>query len=243
MTRASTSREARCVSARTVNEDGFEEGAKALAWLAARPQTAHFISYKLAQRFVADDPPPALVDRMAQTFLASDGDIKEVLRTMEGSPEFWSRKYYRTKVKTPLEFVASAFRATGTNPSNPGAIVNTLKTMGEPLYQMQPPTGYPMTADHWMNSAALIDRLNFSLALTGGKLGGISFDAPRLLAAGLLDRPSEARQFLYAPILGEGNCARRRCGRTRRPGRGSFVDGRADGSGEMTFLPRRTRSF
>ena len=174
-----------------IKEDGFKEGQSALIWLAAQPQTAHFISYKLAQRFVADDPPPALVDRMAQTFLASDGDIKEVLRTMERSPEFWSRKYYRTKVKTPLEFVASAFRATETNPSNPGAIVNTLKTMGEPLYQMQPPTGYPMTADHWMNSAAIVDRLNFSLALTGGKLGGIPFDAPKLLASGLLERQAE----------------------------------------------------
>ncbi len=80
-----------------------------------------------------------------------------------------------------------------TNPTNPGAIVNTLKTMGEPLYQMQPPTGYPMTADHWMNSAAIVDRLNFSLALTGGKLGGIPFDAPKLLASGLLDRQPEAR--------------------------------------------------
>ncbi len=174
-----------------IKEDGFEEGKSALTWLAAQPQTAHFITYKLAQRFVADDPPPALVDRMAQTFLTSDGDIKEVLRTMERSPEFWSRKYYRTKVKTPLEFVASAFRATATNPTNPGAIVNTLKTMGEPLYQMQPPTGYPMTADHWMNSAAIVDRLNFSLALTGGKVGGIPFDAPKLLAAGLLERQPE----------------------------------------------------
>jgi uncharacterized protein (DUF1800 family) len=174
-----------------IKEDGFNEGHSALIWLAAQPQTAHFISYKLAQRFVADDPPPTLVDHMAQSFLSSDGDIKEVLRTMERSPEFWSRKYYRTKVKTPLEFVASAFRATETNPTKPAAVVNTLKTMGEPLYQMQPPTGYPMTADHWMNSAAIVDRLNFSLALTGGKLGGIPFDAPRLLASSLLDRQAE----------------------------------------------------
>jgi uncharacterized protein (DUF1800 family) len=176
----------------TIKDNGFEEGKAALTWLAAQPQTARFISYKLAQRFVADDPPPALVERMAKTFLTTDGDIKEVLRAMERSPEFWSRKNYRTKVKTPLEFVASAFRATETNPGNPGAIVNTLKTMGEPLYQMQPPTGYPMTADHWMNSAAIVDRLNFSLALTGGKLGGIPFDAPRLLASGLLARQAEA---------------------------------------------------
>jgi hypothetical protein len=110
---------------------------------------------------------------------------------MEKSPEFWSRKYYRTKVKTPLEFVASAFRATQTNPASPAVIVNTLKTMGEPLYQMQPPTGYPMTADHWMNSAALVDRLNFSLALAGNKLGNTQFDAPHLLASGLLAREAE----------------------------------------------------
>jgi uncharacterized protein (DUF1800 family) len=174
-----------------INDDGFNEGKAALTWLASQPQTAHFISYKIAQRFVADDPPAALVDRMAQSFLDSDGDIKDVLRTMVRSPEFWSRKYYRTKVKTPLEFVASAFRATETNPTNPGAIASTLKTMGEPLYQMQPPTGYPMTADHWMNSAALVDRLNFSLALTSGKLGGIPFDGPKLLAAGLLQSTPE----------------------------------------------------
>jgi uncharacterized protein (DUF1800 family) len=173
----------------TVKEDGFNEGVQALLWLAAQPQTAHFISYKLAQRFVAEDPPPVLVDRMAQTFLTSNGDIRQVLSTMVHSPEFWSRTNYRTKVKTPLEFVASAFRATDTNPTNPGALVGIFARMGEPLYQMQPPTGYPMTADHWMNSAALVDRLNFSMALATSKLGGMKFDAPRLLAAGLLDRP------------------------------------------------------
>ena len=188
--------------------NGFGEGEAALAYLASRPQTAHFISYKLAQRFVADDPPPALVDRMAKSFLASDGDIKEVLRTMERSPEFWSRKYYRTKVKTPLEFVASAFRATETNPSNPGVIVNTLKTMGQPLYQMQPPTGYPMTADHWMNSAALVDRLNFSLALAGNKLGNTQFDAPHLLASGLLSKePEPAKSGMRRIAVEEGAAA------------------------------------
>lgn len=174
----------------TVLENGYEEGKQALVWLAAQPQTAHFISYKLAQRFVADDPPPALVDRMAKSFLSSDGDIREVLLTMVHSPEFFSRRYYRSKVKTPLEFVASAFRATETDPSNPAAIVNVLRTMGEPLYQAQPPTGYPMTAEHWMNSAALVDRLNFSLSLANSELGKMKFDAPHLLAAGLLAQPA-----------------------------------------------------
>ncbi len=174
----------------TIRENGYLEGQEALAWLAAQPQTAHFISYKLAQRFVADDPPAALVDRMARTYLASDGDIKEVLRTLVHSPEFDSQKYYRAKVKTPLEFVASVLRATDTNPSNPGALVATIGRMGEPLYQMQPPTGYSTTADHWMNSGALVDRLNFSMQFANSKIGGIKFDAPRLLAEGLLTRPA-----------------------------------------------------
>ena len=171
-----------------VSENGYDEGRSALVWLAAQPQTARFISYKLALCFVADDPPEALVDRMAKTYMATDGDIKEILRTMVHSPEFNSEKYYRVKVKTPLEFVASVFRATDTNPTNPGALVGVIGRMGEPLYQMQPPTGYSTTADHWMNSAALVDRLNFSMQFANSKVGGIKFDAPRLLAEGLLAR-------------------------------------------------------
>jgi uncharacterized protein (DUF1800 family) len=180
-----------------VQENGFDEGRQALLWLAAQPQTAHFISYKLAQRFVADEPPPTLVDRMAHTFLDSKGDIRQVLLTMERSPEFWSPKTYHAKVKTPLEFVTSAFRATDTNPVNPGALVGTLRNMGEPLYQMLPPTGYPMTSDHWMNSGALVDRLNFSLALANNRLGNMKFDAPRLLAEGLLTRPAEQPEAVH----------------------------------------------
>ncbi|MGC2213008.1 MAG: DUF1800 domain-containing protein [Silvibacterium sp.] len=172
-----------------MQDDGYVEGQRALEWLAAQPRTAHHVCYEMAQRFVADDPPPALVDRMAKTWMATGGDISEILRTMVRSPEFNSQKYYRAKVKTPLEFVTSAFRATNTDPTNPGALVNEIARMGEPLYQMQTPTGYSTTADHWMNSGALVDRLNFSLQFAGSKLGGIKFDAPRLLAAGLLDRP------------------------------------------------------
>ncbi len=180
-----------------VSENGYVEGQRALEWLAAQPQTAHFISYKLAQRFVCDDPPEELVDRMAKTYMATDGDIKEILRTMVHSPEFNSQKYYRVKVKTPLEFVASVFRATDTNPANPGALVNVIARMGEPLYQMQPPTGYSTTADHWMNSGALVDRLNFSMQFANSKVGGIKFDAPRLLAEGLLARTATAPASLH----------------------------------------------
>jgi uncharacterized protein (DUF1800 family) len=183
----------------TMQDNGYLEGRQALLWLAAQPQTARHISYQLAQRFVADDPPPALVDGMAKTFLDTGGDIREVLRTMVRSPEFNSQKYYRNQVKTPLEFVASVFRATETDPSNSGALTQAIARMGEPLYQMQPPTGYSTTADHWMNSGALVDRLNFSMQFAGSKVGGIKFDAPRLLAAGLLARPA-----LSASSHGEG---------------------------------------
>jgi uncharacterized protein (DUF1800 family) len=170
----------------------MNEGIEALTLLAADSHTAHFLSYKLAQRFVADDPPPALVDRMAATYLATDGDIKAILRTLVLSPEFNSRKYFRNKIKTPFEFLASAFRTTATDPANPGALVNTLNTMGMRLYYALPPTGYYITADHWMNSTALVDRLNFAYALTGNKFANQKFDSARVLALGLMAQPAAA---------------------------------------------------
>jgi uncharacterized protein (DUF1800 family) len=166
----------------------MKEGLEALNLLAHSPQTAHFISWKIAQRFVADEPPPALVDSMAKTFLVSDGDIKAVLRTLVASPEFNSRKYFRNKVKTPMEFLASAFRTTMTDPSNPGALVNTMKSMGMPLYYALPPTGYYITADQWMNTTALVDRLNFAYQLTNSKFANQKFDAARVVALGLLSQ-------------------------------------------------------
>jgi uncharacterized protein (DUF1800 family) len=174
------------------NNEGMKEGLEALALLAADPHTAHFISYQLAQRFVADDPPPALVDRMAATYLASDGDIKAILRTLVQSPEFNSKKYFRNKVKTPMEFLASAFRTTATDPINPGALVNTINTMGMRLYYALPPTGYYITADHWMNSTALVDRLNFAYALTGSKFANQKFDSAHVLAFGLMAQPANS---------------------------------------------------
>jgi uncharacterized protein (DUF1800 family) len=131
--------------------ESVSEGVEALTLLASDPHTAHFISWKLAQRFVADDPPPALVDRMAATYMSTDGDIKAILRTLVQSPEFNSRQYFHNKVKTPVEFVASAFRTTATDPANSGALVDTINKMGMRLYYALPPTGYYITADHWMN--------------------------------------------------------------------------------------------
>ena len=192
--------------ASTPGNEGMKEGLEALNLLAHSPQTAHFISWKIAQRFVADDPPPALVDSMAKTFLASDGDVKAVLRTLVASPEFNSKQYFRNKVKTPMEFLTSAYRTTLTDPSNPGALVNTMRNMGMPLYFALPPTGYYITADHWFNTGALVDRLNFAYQLTSGKFAGQKFDAPKVVALGLMGEqalPPEAASVAAArPVHG-----------------------------------------
>ncbi len=160
--------------------DGMKQGITALTLLAASPKTARYISYLLAQRFLADDPPPQVVDRMAASYLSSDGDIKTVLRVLVSSPEFNQRRFFRNKVKTPVEFIASAFRTTAADPQNPGALVNVLKNMGQPLYSMIPPNGYPIMADHWMNTSALISRLNFADLLTHNHFYDQKFDASRM---------------------------------------------------------------
>jgi uncharacterized protein (DUF1800 family) len=159
-----------------IKPKGEGEGLELLHRLATSPQTAHFISLKLAERFVADDPPPALVDRMAKTFLKKKGDIREVLSTMFHSPEFWDDGTYRDKVKTPLEFVASAVRATGAEVDDALPLTRQLSNMGMPLYGAQPPTGYSMKAETWVSSSALLNRMNFALALTSGKIKGVKLD-------------------------------------------------------------------
>ena len=185
----------------TVATDGsVKQGIAALEILASSPQTAHFISWKLAQYFVADKPPAALVDRLTGVYLSSDGDIKALLRAIAESPEFNSREYFHNKVKTPEEFLASAFRATETAPDNAAAMVNTVRDMGEPLYQKIEPTGYYLTAEQWMNSKALIDRLNFAYLLTSGRYAGMKFDAPRLVAEGLMSPGSGAELGAALPV-------------------------------------------
>jgi uncharacterized protein (DUF1800 family) len=165
-----------------VKESGEKEGLEVLHLLAHNPKTAHFISQKLAMRFVSDDPPGALVDRMTKTFLKKDGDIREVMRTMFKSPEFWSPETYRAKVKTPLEFVVSAVRASGAEVEGARALVGTLNNMGMMPYGMMPPTGYSMKADVWVNSSALLARMNFALGLAAGKIRGVRVDSASLAA-------------------------------------------------------------
>jgi uncharacterized protein (DUF1800 family) len=186
-----------------IKSNGEQEGLEVLHLLAHNPKTAHFISQKLAMRFVSDNPPAALVDRMTQTFLKKDGDIREVLRTMFKSPEFWSPDAYRAKVKTPLEFVVSSVRASGAEVDDARALIGTLNNMGMALYGMMPPTGYSMKADTWVNSSALLGRMNFSLGLAAGKIKGVKVDSANLdmgPAAGTTD-PQEALAALENSLL------------------------------------------
>ncbi len=184
------------VLGKKIKQNGEDEGKEVLHMLATSPQTAHFISLKLAQRFVSDDPPPALVDRMAKTFEKKKGDIREVLTTLFHSPEFWSDSAYRAKVKTPLEFVASAVRATGASVDDAFPLAQRIGNMGMPLYSAQPPTGYSMKADTWVSSSALLNRMNFALGLTGGKVRGVTVDAVQL--AGGPPAPPDASTALSA---------------------------------------------
>src|SRR5258706_2497182 len=164
-----------------IHGGGMKDGEEVLDILARDPHTARHISFEIAQRFVADDPPPALVDRMAETFQKTDGDIREVLRTMIYSQEFWSKDVYRTKIKTPFELVVSATRAVGADVEVPLMLVQWTNRIGQPLYQCEPPTGYSDNADAWVNTGALLNRMNFSLALTSNRLRGAQVDMEALL--------------------------------------------------------------
>jgi uncharacterized protein (DUF1800 family) len=147
---------------------GQEEGERVLDLLAAHPSTARHIAFKLSQRFVSDEPPAGLVDRVARVFLETKGDLRAVTRAVITSPEFFSVDAYRAKVKTPLEFVASAVRATGATIGNAQPLVAAMANLGMPLYGAQPPTGYSMTADAWVNTGALLARMNLAVQLIAG---------------------------------------------------------------------------
>jgi uncharacterized protein (DUF1800 family) len=148
---------------------GKNDGDQVLDLLAKHASTARFIATKLARRFVADEPPSALVERAAKRFEDTDGDIREVVRTIVTSPEFFAPEAYRAKVKSPFEFVVSAVRTTGTATINAQPLVQTVRNLGMPLYGCQPPTGYADRADAWVNTGALLNRMNFAVSLTAAK--------------------------------------------------------------------------
>ena len=181
------------VLGKKIHAGGMKDGEQVIDLLVHHPSTAKFISTKLARRFVSDNPPAALVNRMAETFQSSDGDIRAVMKTMIWSPEFWSRETYRAKIKTPFELVASAARALGTDVDTPLPLVQWVGRIGEPLYQCQPPTGYSDKSETWVNTGALLNRLNFSLALAGNKMRGARSDVTALLG---VDASADAKAAL-----------------------------------------------
>ena len=162
----------KAVMGHTFDYGGMKDGEEALKMLASDPHTAKFISTKLARHFVSDNPPPALIDRMTKNYESTGGDIRSLLKTMIYSPEFWSKDAYRAKVKTPFELVASTARALGADLQVSLPLEQWVGRMGEPLFLCQPPTGYSDKAETWVNTGALLNRLNFATSFAGNHMQG-----------------------------------------------------------------------
>ncbi|MEW6210722.1 MAG: DUF1800 domain-containing protein [Acidobacteriota bacterium] len=163
-----------------INEGGIRDGEKVIDILAHHPNTAKFIATKLARRFVSDNPPPALVDRVAAVYKKTDGDIREMVRTILTSSEFNSAEAYRAKIKSPFELAASAIRAMNADVSVAIAASQFIARMGQPLYLYQAPTGYPDRAEQWVNTGSLLERLNFGIALSANRVRGSAVDMKRV---------------------------------------------------------------
>jgi len=168
------------VLGKKIHAGGIKDGEQVLDLLVKNPHTAHHIALELAQHFVSDTPPNALVNRMARSFQKSGSDLREVMRTMIYSPEFWSRDAYRAKVKRPFELVVSTARALGADVDDAMPLVGWIARIGEPLYQCVPPTGYSDKAETWVNSGALLNRLNYAIALAGNHIRGSEIELPLL---------------------------------------------------------------
>jgi uncharacterized protein (DUF1800 family) len=174
---------------------GYDEGVTLLEILAHHPSTARFIARKLAVRFVSDDPPPALTDKMAKTFLEKDGDIRQVLITMVTAPEFWSPAAVREKTKSPFELAIGAVRSLHGVIEQPYPLYNWVSRMGEKKYYYQAPTGFPDKGSYWINTGSLLNRMNFGLALATGRIPGVRID---LVALNNGHEPEDAQSALLA---------------------------------------------
>ncbi|HET9314785.1 MAG TPA: DUF1800 domain-containing protein, partial [Vicinamibacteria bacterium] len=168
------------VLGQTIRAGGRDEGERVIHLLATHPSTARFVSYKLARRFVADEPPASLVDRTAARFRETGGDIRKVVETIVTSAEFRAPEARQAKVKTPLEFVVSAVRASGGGVVDARALARRIADMGMPLYLQQPPTGYKDTADAWVSTSGLLARMNFAVDLANGRVAGAPVDVAAL---------------------------------------------------------------
>jgi uncharacterized protein (DUF1800 family) len=177
---------------------GENDGLRVIDILAHHPATARFISKKLAQRFVSDDPPQALIDRMTQTFTKTDGDLRAVMQTMFVSPEFFSEGAWESKMKSPLEMVVSAVRALDGAVTDTYTLAQKIGDLGEPLYGRVEPRGYPNTGEAWLNTASVLGRINFGTALLSGQIAGVKLDTTRLEGkdAGTIAREVLARDPL-----------------------------------------------
>jgi uncharacterized protein (DUF1800 family) len=190
---------------------GEQDGLQVIDILSRHASTARFIATKLARRFVSDEPPPALVERAAGMFRDTDGDIRRVVVTIVTSPEFFSAEAYRAKIKTPLEVVASSVRALDAElaPPVPGAqqlggglaLAQQVNKLGEPLYQQQPPTGYPDVAEAWVNTGALLNRMNFALGLTANRVPGVRVDLSRAVGSADRRKPEQVLDALLRSVL------------------------------------------
>jgi uncharacterized protein (DUF1800 family) len=191
------------VMGRTFSYGGQKDGEEALKMLANHPNTATFISTELARHFVSDNPPPALVERMAAEYSARQGDIRSVLKTMIYSPEFWSKEAYRAKVKTPYELVASTARALNAEVTITLPTAQWVARMGEPLFLCQTPNGYSDKAETWVNTGALLNRLNFALSFATDKVAGATVDLKSTLGAKAAQDPNATLAKAINDFLGD----------------------------------------
>lgn len=185
---------------------GMNDGMMVLDILAHHPSTAKFVATKLARKFVMDEPTPELVNRVAAAFTKSDGDIRETLRAIFSSPEFNAPANYRAKIKTPFELTVSAVRALGGETNAAPALHQWIARMGEPLYQYQAPTGYPDTAERWVNTGALLERINFALALVSNRIPGTRVDLSRFATPaqnGVTDKSRAVDAFAGVILQGD----------------------------------------
>jgi hypothetical protein len=186
---------------------GINDGMLVLDILAHHPSTAKFIATKLSRKFVMDTPTPELVNRVAAAYMKSNGDIRETLRAVFTSPEFNAPENYRAKIKTPFELAVSAIRALGGDTNGAPPIHQWIGRMGEPLYQYQAPTGYPDTAEHWVNTGALLERINFALALVSNRIPGTRVDLSRFSADAAKGTTADKSRVIdeFASVIMQGD--------------------------------------
>ena len=184
---------------------GRDDGERVIELLTQHPATARFVATKLVRRFVSDTPPPALVARVAGSYLSTGGEIPAMLRTIFESPEFYREDAYRAKIKKPFEFVASAVRALGGSTDAQGgmALARASAEIGEPLYQAQPPTGFADRGEVWVNAGALLARMNFALSLASGRYPHVSVELPALVAGADPGSPAAVLDRLLVAIVAD----------------------------------------